>query len=512
MKKILSFVALIASVAFLNAQTHKTMSVEQGATSLMTSPQNSLSERVIANAPTSIIVNPYSNSLDKQFVHKSTYTPLEWMGSWEYALNYAPADSIAWNGNCLLNIFPDTMLLSKRIFPGTPSTITGEDSTIISRSHFLTKLGYTFDPYSKAFSAMFDKQLFYERGITEDNNTYLNYRIDSIALYARYRIGAYHQSTDARDTLRLYVMQYSAYDYQNNYPGRKMGARTDWEYVFATTSYVDGYKNFSVQPAWQRIAPATSPKGVSTRPKATNMKVYDYILDPEKDSAYTEMGKVKYKAFVIDMEPYEIKEGYVVSFLMEFLPGYTYDLNDTLEKQAWSIDRSEWIYDTACFNYLEIPYCRYTATTEGYRRTLDNGDGANGKSMEDKAIRYENDTSYSNGFWNGLYVGYYYIMPRFQFKISTGTDSFIDDRGIEDANVSKMSIYPNPAKDQITINLGESGKAEATLYNLIGQVVKKITLTEQSSTISVEDVTSGIYMLRVNQNGKVQTQKISIAK
>lgn len=579
MKKILSLITVIAGVVVLNAQPQN---ASQSTIMPLPAPSYSAAAqaKAVLDAPTAVVANPYANYLDKKFVHKSTYTPFGWMGSWQYAVNYASEDSLKWDGGSV-EIFPDSIVLAQRTFPGLPAS-TGGDSCIIERPTF-SKIGYTFDPYSKAFSAMFDEQLFYEEA-GNSNDKLLNYRIDSLTLYMRYRAGIYNDIVnDNPDTLRVYMMQYSAYDVANKRPGMRPGSGSaDWDYVSAYYSSGEYAGVKMVTPGWQRIADPANAKGVSTRPKAIvkPMKVYDYILNTRTDTTYSELGYTGYRGRILNMaEPFEVEAGYVVSFMMEFLPGYQYDLNDTIEKKAWNIDQKKWIYDTCYFNNMEIPYCHLTANTQGYIRTLDNGEGVNSKCAEHRDIRYSY-SNYASSFWSGAYVPYHYIMPMFAFKVSVGSDAIIEIKaetadtnmgkcgvvkypttadpmatikavpntgykfdhwndmdttnprtvevhepttftgyfistspsGINEASVSSIAIYPNPAKDQINVRLGENGVAVATLYNLIGQAVKTTTLTEQTSTIAVDDLTAGIYMLRVSQNGKVQTQKISIAR
>ena len=71
---------------------------------------------------------------------------------------------------------------------------------------------------------------------------------------------------------------------------------------------------------------------------------------------------------------------------------------------------------------------------------------------------------------------------------------------------SNLTIYPNPVKDVLTIN----GIYESVdIYDIYG----KIVLTSNAKkTINVSSLASGIYMLNINTENKIQTQKITINK
>ncbi|HEY1039847.1 MAG TPA: T9SS type A sorting domain-containing protein, partial [Bacteroidia bacterium] len=58
-------------------------------------------------------------------------------------------------------------------------------------------------------------------------------------------------------------------------------------------------------------------------------------------------------------------------------------------------------------------------------------------------------------------------------------------------------LYPNPAMDQITLSLEIPGKfAEARIYNINGQCLKTITLTETQTQIDISYLESGMYFLK----------------
>jgi photosystem II stability/assembly factor-like uncharacterized protein len=91
--------------------------------------------------------------------------------------------------------------------------------------------------------------------------------------------------------------------------------------------------------------------------------------------------------------------------------------------------------------------------------------------------------------------------------------------GIENAadKAGSFTMFPNPAKDEITIQLGDSGTGEVmiTLLNSLGQ---KISSQKQASTIGKQNIrfdlpdhlSQGIYFIQVQVSGWNKTEKLII--
>jgi hypothetical protein len=75
-------------------------------------------------------------------------------------------------------------------------------------------------------------------------------------------------------------------------------------------------------------------------------------------------------------------------------------------------------------------------------------------------------------------------------------------------------VYPNPANNVVSVSLHNSanGKAEITVYDLLGNAVKKISSERTSSRFehkfSVADLRSGIYPVRITSGSKQWIAKI----
>ena len=80
-----------------------------------------------------------------------------------------------------------------------------------------------------------------------------------------------------------------------------------------------------------------------------------------------------------------------------------------------------------------------------------------------------------------------------------------DNEEIEKGNVK---VYPNPAESYLTIEGGESG--EATLYDVTGKQVAEYKSLEKYSTLSLDGVGTGLYVLTVSAKEGIQTFKIIV--
>lgn len=71
------------------------------------------------------------------------------------------------------------------------------------------------------------------------------------------------------------------------------------------------------------------------------------------------------------------------------------------------------------------------------------------------------------------------------------------------------TVYPNPATNNFTVDLGNDEKADIQLFNIVGQMVYSETITG-TAQVNVANLHSGVYMLKVNQNGKTYTTKVVV--
>lgn len=72
--------------------------------------------------------------------------------------------------------------------------------------------------------------------------------------------------------------------------------------------------------------------------------------------------------------------------------------------------------------------------------------------------------------------------------------------------VATIQAFPNPAKAQVQLTIAEN--YEYTLYNLLGTVVQKGTLTPQENILSINDLSKGCYLLELKNTTSLQRLKI----
>ncbi len=117
--------------------------------------------------------------------------------------------------------------------------------------------------------------------------------------------------------------------------------------------------------------------------------------------------------------------------------------------------------------------------------------------------------NFTNGMGTYYYPGFMltsYHYPYMYLKVSCDDCSFV---GLEEMEKENITVYPNPATSNITVNLIGDEKANIQLFNLVGQQVYSETATN-SANINVSGLRSGVYMLKVTQNGKIYTSKVVV--
>ena len=74
--------------------------------------------------------------------------------------------------------------------------------------------------------------------------------------------------------------------------------------------------------------------------------------------------------------------------------------------------------------------------------------------------------------------------------------------------LTKVSIYPNPTKDKLNIELGQQlSQTQISILSIDGQVIHRYELSPKSSAINIEDLAHGIYVLRFECGNEVYVEK-----
>jgi hypothetical protein len=139
--------------------------------------------------------------------------------------------------------------------------------------------------------------------------------------------------------------------------------------------------------------------------------------------------------------------------------------------------------------------------------------GLNTSFLETYGVRYRHAERWSDSvalFEDPIaYNVFYYMSGAFFLNLyidedDTHTTSVVKHKG---NLISK--VYPNPANSKLTIDLKEAGNAKVTVCNILGQAIIEETLNDISNTINIAELSSGLYFVKVDQNGRSHTVKIS---
>jgi len=84
---------------------------------------------------------------------------------------------------------------------------------------------------------------------------------------------------------------------------------------------------------------------------------------------------------------------------------------------------------------------------------------------------------------------------------------------VDEANFDLFKVFPNPTNGNLNISLGNtfSGQAKATLIDIQGRQIQTTTFdASQLHTMNVSDISNGIYVLKLDVNGKSISTKVVI--
>jgi hypothetical protein len=86
----------------------------------------------------------------------------------------------------------------------------------------------------------------------------------------------------------------------------------------------------------------------------------------------------------------------------------------------------------------------------------------------------------------------------------------------EAANISSLTVYPNPAHTQATIafKAAEQGSYVITLSDVTGRTVRNISTTAQAGVhqldVNLEDLAKGMYMIQLRSGSGMEIQKLMV--
>ncbi|MDL2296433.1 T9SS type A sorting domain-containing protein [Bacteroidales bacterium OttesenSCG-928-B11] len=100
-----------------------------------------------------------------------------------------------------------------------------------------------------------------------------------------------------------------------------------------------------------------------------------------------------------------------------------------------------------------------------------------------------------------------YAYPYIGVTITCNDCEVISVKDIEKKNIT---VRPNPATNMFTVDLEDNGTAKIELFNLMGQMVYTELANDASVNVNVSNLNSGVYMLKITQDGKIYTSKVIV--
>lgn len=120
---------------------------------------------------------------------------------------------------------------------------------------------------------------------------------------------------------------------------------------------------------------------------------------------------------------------------------------------------------------------------------------------------------YSEQLWNPTNSEWNSIQDQFVYIWEQNTPN--DDETCPEI-AFELSVYPNPFRNVVTFDINSKNPApyEASIYNLKGQLIKSFnkqknsTFTWDGNDKDNRPVSNGVYLVKVNQNGRISSKKI----
>ena len=80
--------------------------------------------------------------------------------------------------------------------------------------------------------------------------------------------------------------------------------------------------------------------------------------------------------------------------------------------------------------------------------------------------------------------------------------------GVYENNLLSFEMYPNPVSDLLNIQLPTgTEKAEVSVFDYTGRLVSSKIISSNDTSIDVQKISKGIYMIRVDANNKIGVQR-----
>jgi hypothetical protein len=83
--------------------------------------------------------------------------------------------------------------------------------------------------------------------------------------------------------------------------------------------------------------------------------------------------------------------------------------------------------------------------------------------------------------------------------------------GIDNPLAAETVVYPNPARDQVTISSSEE-MTRITVINYVGQLIANLDVQQNKIVLNTQNYESGVYIVRIETENGVVTKRFAIAR
>ena len=85
---------------------------------------------------------------------------------------------------------------------------------------------------------------------------------------------------------------------------------------------------------------------------------------------------------------------------------------------------------------------------------------------------------------------------------------------VEDISANGLNVYPNPSKGQVFVSFDQAvNNGTVEVYNLLGEVVYNVSaFTGNKVELNLDGLSEGVYIIRLNENGAVSSQRFVLTK
>lgn len=119
------------------------------------------------------------------------------------------------------------------------------------------------------------------------------------------------------------------------------------------------------------------------------------------------------------------------------------------------------------------------------------------------SLNFDQETTYTDTITVGVEATYY-VSAVYSDNCEASTDEItvtgMPD-GMNETGSNEPTVYPNPAKETLTIINNSSKETEVEIVNMIGQVVMRFEMSG-SKEVNVGELGSGVYLIKLNGTSK----------